>query len=86
MSVPVLLALIATGCSLFRTRIPQAGCTMREGLTESRFFEVFAPVWHRQAAQKLQEVRPGLFFTASGTALDFRGESPTWRSYRLTKR
>ncbi len=55
-------------------------------LTESRFFEVFAPVWRRQVAQKLQEVRPGLFFTASGAALDLRGESPTWRSYRLTKR
>lgn len=52
-------------------------------LTESRFLGNF---WDRQVAQKLEEVRPGLFLTASGGALDFRGEIPAWRNYRLKKR
>jgi len=54
--------------------------------TESGFFEIFGPMWNRQVSQRLQEVRPGLFFTASGAALDLRGEAPTWRNYRLKKR
>ena len=55
-------------------------------LTESRFFEMLEPVWTRHVRQKLQEARPGLFFTAYGGALDFRGEIPTWRNWRLKKR
>jgi hypothetical protein len=33
----------------------------------------------------LEEVRVGLFFTASGECLDVRGEIPTWSNYRLKK-
>jgi len=55
-------------------------------LTESRFFETFAPVWTRHVSRKLQEVKPGLFYTSYGGVLDFRGQIPTWRNYRLKKR
>jgi CubicO group peptidase (beta-lactamase class C family) len=41
---------------------------------------------HRHINQPLQEHKPGLFFTASGVALDFTGEVPTWGNFRLTKR
>lgn len=34
---------------------------------------------------KLSEHLPGLFFTAGGEALDFRGEQPTWRNIKLQK-
>lgn len=39
------------------------------------------------AADKLRltEVEPGLFFTANGEALDFRGEVPTWGNVKLVK-
>jgi len=53
-------------------------------LTESKLMESITHDW--QVAQKLREIKPGLFFTASGSALDFCGEIPTWRNYRLRKR
>jgi CubicO group peptidase (beta-lactamase class C family) len=34
---------------------------------------------------RLTEHIPGLFFTAHGEALDFRGEHPTWRNIMITK-
>lgn len=34
----------------------------------------------------LLEQEPGLFFTKTGEAVDFRGETPTWRNIRVTKR
>jgi hypothetical protein len=34
---------------------------------------------------KLSEHEPGLFFTANGEALDFRGPVPTWRNIRLDR-
>ncbi len=34
---------------------------------------------------KLAELRPGLFFTSTGEALDLRGSIPTWRSIQLEK-
>jgi CubicO group peptidase (beta-lactamase class C family) len=36
--------------------------------------------------ESLEEFEPGLFFTASGEALDFRAEIPTWRNIKLKKR
>ena len=36
--------------------------------------------------ERLEEVEPGLFFTASGEALDFRNDVPTWRNIKLKKR
>ncbi|KPL21227.1 MAG: hypothetical protein AMJ75_10385 [Phycisphaerae bacterium SM1_79] len=53
-------------------------------LTESKLMASITHDW--QVEQKLQETKPGLFFTASGSTLDFRGEIPTWRNYRLRKR
>jgi hypothetical protein len=35
--------------------------------------------------EKLEEFQPGLFFTPSGEALDFRDPVPTWRNIKLTK-
>ena len=35
--------------------------------------------------QRLDEHLPGLFFTASGECLDFRGPMPTWRNWRMKK-
>lgn len=35
--------------------------------------------------EKLEEIEPGLFFTASGEALDFRNDIPTWRNVKLKK-
>jgi CubicO group peptidase (beta-lactamase class C family) len=40
---------------------------------------------HRHIHQPLQEHQPGLFFTASGVALDLTGEVPTWGNFRLVK-
>ncbi len=34
---------------------------------------------------RLAEYEPGLFFTAHGQAVDFRGNPPTWRNIPLTK-
>jgi CubicO group peptidase (beta-lactamase class C family) len=34
---------------------------------------------------RLDEYLPGLFFTKDGECLDFRGEVPTWKNYRLEK-
>ena len=36
--------------------------------------------------ESLEEIEPGLFFTASGEALDFRNDIPTWRNIKLRKR
>ena len=33
----------------------------------------------------VEEYQPGLFFSATGEALDFRGEIPTWRNIKLEK-
>jgi CubicO group peptidase (beta-lactamase class C family) len=55
-------------------------------LTESKLLQLMNHHPSAQIDEKLEEVEPGLFFTASGTALDLRGEIPTWRSYRLKKR
>ncbi|KPL20509.1 MAG: hypothetical protein AMJ75_11660, partial [Phycisphaerae bacterium SM1_79] len=52
-------------------------------LTESKLMESITHDW--QVGQKLEEEEPGLFFTASGSALDLRGEIPIWRNYRLRK-
>jgi CubicO group peptidase (beta-lactamase class C family) len=35
---------------------------------------------------RLEEYRPGLFFSSTGEALDFRKKVPTWRNIRLKKR
>jgi CubicO group peptidase (beta-lactamase class C family) len=55
-------------------------------VTESRFFELFWYLWDRAVEQRLEQVRPGLFFVKSGRILDLRGKVPTWCSYRLKKR
>jgi hypothetical protein len=55
-------------------------------LTESKLLQGINHHPSPQVDQKLEEVKPSLFFTASGTALDLRGEIPTWRNYRLKKR
>ena len=55
-------------------------------LTESRLLQLMNHHPYPIVEQKLEEIRPGLFFTSSGTALDLRGETPTWRNYRLKKR
>ena len=34
---------------------------------------------------RLDEYRPGLFFTSEGGCLDLRGEIPTWQNYRMRK-
>ncbi len=34
---------------------------------------------------RLEEYAPGLFFSSTGEALDFRGETPTWRNIRLAR-
>jgi hypothetical protein len=34
---------------------------------------------------RLDEYRPGLFFSKDGDCLDFRGSMPTWTSYRMKK-
>jgi len=36
--------------------------------------------------ESMEEYEPCLFFTASGEALDFRAEIPTWRNIKLKKR
>jgi hypothetical protein len=33
--------------------------------------------------ERLEEHEPGLFFTPSGEALDFRGPVPTWQNFKL---
>ena len=55
-------------------------------LTESLFYEKFSEMPDRQVDSKLMEVKPGVFYTASGDVLDFSGKDPTWRSYRFKKR
>jgi CubicO group peptidase (beta-lactamase class C family) len=55
-------------------------------LTESKLLQLMNHHPSPQVDEKLEEVESGLFFTASGTALDLRGEIPTWRNYRLKKR
>ncbi|MBC8471000.1 MAG: beta-lactamase family protein [Planctomycetes bacterium] len=55
-------------------------------LTESKLLQSMNHYPYLQVDEKLEEVEPGLFFTASGSALDLRGEIPTWRNYRLKKR
>jgi len=52
-------------------------------LTESSFFDKLAGVWDRHVDKKLEEKSAGLFFAPSGETLDFRGQTPTWRNYRL---
>jgi CubicO group peptidase (beta-lactamase class C family) len=53
-------------------------------LTESRFLKSLLP--EAQVNSRLMEVKPGVFYTASGDVLNFSGKDPTWRSYRLRKR
>jgi len=55
-------------------------------ITESRFFELFGYLWRRVVDEKLEEVRPGLFYAKAGWTLDLRGRIPTWRNCRLKKR
>jgi CubicO group peptidase (beta-lactamase class C family) len=55
-------------------------------LTESRFVEVFSAVPDRHVDSRLMEVKPGVFYAASGDVLNFNGKDPTWRSYRFEKR
>lgn len=55
-------------------------------LTESKLLQLMNHHPYPLVDQKLEEVKPGLFFTASGSALDLRGKIPTWRNYRLKKR
>jgi CubicO group peptidase (beta-lactamase class C family) len=52
-------------------------------VTEGEFIEHMG--LHRHINQPLQEQKPDLFFTPSGIALDFTGEAPTWRNFRLVK-
>jgi len=54
-------------------------------ITESSFYEIFSGMTDRQVEAKLMEVKTGVFYTASGDVLDFSGNDPTWRSYRLKK-
>ena len=63
---------------------PQIKVQQKDGflcLTESTFFDLFGI--GRHIDQRLQEIKPGLFSTASGIVLDLTSEVPTWRSYRL---
>ncbi len=79
------LALLTLDDYTPRLRVYEEGGYLR--VKESRFFEKFLKkMWARQVAEPLEEVRPGLFFTASGAALDFRSQPPRWRNYRLKKR
>lgn len=58
----------------------------REGylcLTESKFFD---RVYYRCVRARLQEVEPGVFYTARGDCLDFTGSVPTYNNYRLQAR
>jgi len=52
-------------------------------LTESAFFD---RVYSRCVRAKLQEVEPGVFYTARGDCLDFTGPVPTYNNYRLQAR
>jgi CubicO group peptidase (beta-lactamase class C family) len=55
-------------------------------VTESTFFSKLGGLWPRQVEAGLEAApQPGLFFTASGLSLDFRGETPLWGNYRLKK-
>jgi CubicO group peptidase (beta-lactamase class C family) len=54
-------------------------------VTESKFLERAGGML-RAVNDKLQEVKPGLFMNPGGASLDFTGEVPTWRNYRLKKR
>jgi CubicO group peptidase (beta-lactamase class C family) len=51
-------------------------------LTESR---LLGAMFERQVASRLMEVKPGVFYTASGDVLDISSKDPTWRSYRLIR-
>jgi CubicO group peptidase (beta-lactamase class C family) len=78
-------ALLSPGKYIPKIRVyEQAG---RLKVTESRFFsDMLKSLWQRQVSQDLEEIKPGLFYTASGGVLDFRGTKPTWCNYRLNKR
>lgn len=52
-------------------------------LTESAFFDLIDLGRHKE--QRLQEIKPGLFSTASGIVLNLAPEEPTWRNYRMEK-
>jgi len=52
-------------------------------ITESEFFDKVG--LGRHVEERLQEVKPGLFAAKSGMTLDFTGDIPTWRNYRLNK-
>ena len=53
-------------------------------LMESRFMENMGTQHH--VDRRLEEYKPSLFFTASGESLNFTGQTPSWRNYRLKKR
>ncbi|UCF13884.1 MAG: beta-lactamase family protein [Phycisphaerales bacterium] len=55
-------------------------------LRESWLFEAFSAVNDRQVNARLMEAQSGVFYTASGDVLNFKGRDPTWRSYRFKKR
>ena len=55
-------------------------------LTESKLLQLMNHHPSPQVDERLEEVEPGLFFTASGSALDLRGRVPTWRNYRLNNK
>jgi hypothetical protein len=60
-----------------------------------RFYIFGVPAWREKikirngylhyGQQQLEEIESGLFFTADGEALDFRGEIPTFRNIRLER-
>jgi len=52
-------------------------------VSESVFFTKLGGLWPRHLEEGLQEVQPGLFISAKGWALDFRGEVARWGNYRL---
>jgi CubicO group peptidase (beta-lactamase class C family) len=52
-------------------------------ITESEFFDKVG--LGRHVEERLQEIKPGLFAAQSGMTLDFTGDIPTWRGYRLKK-
>ena len=48
------------------------------------FFEKLSgALWPRHVEEPLQQLESGLFISAKGWVLDFRGKEPRWGNYRL---
>lgn len=71
---------LGMGIGAFTPAIKVQRCDGHLCLTESKFFDRAYPRCVRAA---LQEVEPGVFYTARGDCLDFTGPVPTYNNYRL---